>query len=718
MKSERRTAWRAELGLALLAFACFAPSLLAGFVYDDVLLIAQNPYAQSFEYLSRAFTTHFWDTAGRDSTELLRYYRPLVSASYLVDWRLGSGAPWLFHLTNTLLHSLAVLLAARFTRRIFRGSLLWLLPTLVFAFHPTRIESVVWVAGRTDLMMTVGMLLSVEAAAMARRSSDRPWLALSAASAILALLCKEIAVVTPLLIVADRSVEAHRRPAKAKPAAAGYGDVAMVGLACAGYLLVRHWLMPLGNVSRELTPATFLAALEGYAQRLLWPWPQSSFLRPLVVGEAGFVHPIWQIAGGALVLLGCLALLALSARRQRPAFWFLVTALVSLAPVLHFVPTGLPVLVSDRFWYFPLLPLAIGLTLFFERALRQLLELRLGLLIVGLGCLPMAAVIALSIPKFLDDESFWSEELALDPCNPAAHDFAANRAAAAGKLALAQQHLARALSTACIGETLAHRQLPLRAYGRLLQLEAARTADGNLNKLTRLRERLSQLYAGKPTPVPPVPDLPQPAEPFFRKLQKEPRRLPEPGNTAAELAMLETRLGRDRAAERSATAALSSDVSQLAAPANLVLTLARLEHFERAGKLVHELLEAEPRPLLNRQQSLDLQQRLSQASAQLDAAKHASAQQSHLLSAQAQATLGAYGRALRRFEPAYRADPRPAISVLYAQLLVAARLEGQAYQVLTATVAPERAQRMILQLRNSLSPDLRAIPSVDASPVP
>jgi len=47
--------------VAGLAFAAFLPSLLAGYVYDDGPLIAENYYAQSFAFLGRAFRTHLWD---------------------------------------------------------------------------------------------------------------------------------------------------------------------------------------------------------------------------------------------------------------------------------------------------------------------------------------------------------------------------------------------------------------------------------------------------------------------------------------------------------------------------------------------------------------------------------------------------------------------------------------------------------------------------------
>src|SRR5262252_11079546 len=99
---------------AALALVVFMPSLVAGYVYDDRMLIAQNYYAQSLEFLGRAFRTHLWDVHAFGSAGIgLRYYRPLVSASYILNWLAGHGAAWTFHLVNVVCHAAATYLVAR-----------------------------------------------------------------------------------------------------------------------------------------------------------------------------------------------------------------------------------------------------------------------------------------------------------------------------------------------------------------------------------------------------------------------------------------------------------------------------------------------------------------------------------------------------------------------------------------------------------------------------
>src|SRR5689334_11178034 len=101
--SDRPRPLSPALILALLATLAALPSVLCGYVYDDVMLIRDNVYVHDVAFVGRAFKTHFWDIVAFGSGGIgLTYYRPLVTLSYLCNWLLGGGAPWLFHLFNVL----------------------------------------------------------------------------------------------------------------------------------------------------------------------------------------------------------------------------------------------------------------------------------------------------------------------------------------------------------------------------------------------------------------------------------------------------------------------------------------------------------------------------------------------------------------------------------------------------------------------------------------
>ena len=100
--------------LSVLVLVAFLPSLMTGFVFDDIPLIVDNPYAQSLVYLKRRFTTDLWDIPSRpDPEQSSLFYRPIISASYLLHWFASRGAAWSFHLVNVLARLGAVWLAFR-----------------------------------------------------------------------------------------------------------------------------------------------------------------------------------------------------------------------------------------------------------------------------------------------------------------------------------------------------------------------------------------------------------------------------------------------------------------------------------------------------------------------------------------------------------------------------------------------------------------------------
>ena len=80
------------------------------------------------------------------------YWQPLTWLSHMIDCQLFGVRPGWHHLTSLLLHIANVLLLfailLRLTAAFWRSALV----AAIFALHPTRIESVVWIAERKDLL--------------------------------------------------------------------------------------------------------------------------------------------------------------------------------------------------------------------------------------------------------------------------------------------------------------------------------------------------------------------------------------------------------------------------------------------------------------------------------------------------------------------------------------------------------------------------------------
>ncbi|MBI2487789.1 MAG: hypothetical protein HYW01_12775, partial [Deltaproteobacteria bacterium] len=182
--------------LFVISFAVFVPSLKNDFVWDDVEAIQEN--YNSFRTLNITSLV-----IPRDKKhKRVGYYRPVVFSSMFVDRTMWGLSPFGFHLTNLIFHSvstvlfylLALFLLGEF--KVERKEGIAFLSSLFFAFHPMHVESVAWIAGRTDVLCGLFFFL---ASIFYILSYRKLWfLFLSAVSFFLSLLSKEVAIAFPI----------------------------------------------------------------------------------------------------------------------------------------------------------------------------------------------------------------------------------------------------------------------------------------------------------------------------------------------------------------------------------------------------------------------------------------------------------------------------------------------------------------------------------------
>ena len=125
-----------------------AASLRNGFAYDDVPLVVENARVTTllppWEYLGLPY----WPNGG--------LYRPLTVSFMALLWKLGGGAPWIFHAANVALHALATGLVYLLARRLMAP---WAtFAALLFAVHPVHVEAVANAVGLSELLCTTLVL--------------------------------------------------------------------------------------------------------------------------------------------------------------------------------------------------------------------------------------------------------------------------------------------------------------------------------------------------------------------------------------------------------------------------------------------------------------------------------------------------------------------------------------------------------------------------------
>ncbi|HCA42753.1 MAG TPA: hypothetical protein DEP28_05815, partial [Bacteroidetes bacterium] len=140
--------------LIAVVFAVYFNSLENQFVFDDESVIQTNSSLTTLSSIPKYFT-------GDDGFHKVigKYYRPVVSTSYNIDYAIWGLNPFGFHLTNIIIHLIATLILFRLLQLIFikqkNVNLIALLGTLIFAVHPIHTEAVSWVSGRTDSFFTI-----------------------------------------------------------------------------------------------------------------------------------------------------------------------------------------------------------------------------------------------------------------------------------------------------------------------------------------------------------------------------------------------------------------------------------------------------------------------------------------------------------------------------------------------------------------------------------
>lgn len=92
---------------------------------------------------------------------VLGLWTPLPMLSFLFDYALAGLDPRIYHLQNLIWHLAAIAAVWGLLRELSFSSWSSFFITLIFAIHPQRVESVVWIAERKDVMTAFFFLRDV-----------------------------------------------------------------------------------------------------------------------------------------------------------------------------------------------------------------------------------------------------------------------------------------------------------------------------------------------------------------------------------------------------------------------------------------------------------------------------------------------------------------------------------------------------------------------------
>ena len=330
-------------------------------IWDDIVFLTQDARVRELSSVFTAFGDSYFGPL-----RLNEMYRPVVNASFAMDWFVSGSEPgavnllW-FHLVNLLLHAansgLAFLFLVNLTGRKLGAPLL---AACLFAVHPLAVEPTAWLVGRCDLFAVFFGLLS---GILLLRSPGQPRvLAIAIVCYGLALFAKASVAFMPVAVALG--VVAYRGlPLEQLFGKRHLPRFAVFALPAAIWIFARAAVLGAafpraGGLAWHNVP--FIARMQGVGRAFLLMIGQ--IVMPARLCGDYSADAAWAPGSGRAGLAGLLGVAALAAcvfvglrqLRRRPKIGYpLLMFVLFLVPVLQVIPIG--AIVADRFLYFPML---------------------------------------------------------------------------------------------------------------------------------------------------------------------------------------------------------------------------------------------------------------------------------------------------------------------------------------------------------------------------
>jgi len=155
MPGLRYPVWLIATLLVLVTTALYWPATRYDFIgLDDTEYVTENPHVQS----GLTWAGVKWAFC---STEQAGYWAPVMWLSHMLACQFFGLNPWGHHLINILLHAANTALVFLLFRRMTGATWRSLVMAALFGLHPLRVESVVWVTERKDVLSTFFGLLAL-----------------------------------------------------------------------------------------------------------------------------------------------------------------------------------------------------------------------------------------------------------------------------------------------------------------------------------------------------------------------------------------------------------------------------------------------------------------------------------------------------------------------------------------------------------------------------
>lgn len=360
--------YRAVFLIIILTLIVYANSFKNSFVWDDFSIIVENDFIKSWENFPRIFTPSYltripdvrfsgqYDIGSGETT-----YRPVVTASYFLDYHFWRLNPSGYHLTSVFLHILNAILLYSLVFLITKDRRVALVSSLLFALHPVNTEAVNCISFREDLLVFLFCILSfiLFIKTGQSRGKNKYWYyILSIFSFLLALFSKEMAIILPLMLIFYDRILTQARTDESRFFKWRYGGYVIAAVfalsvwffykkSLGGQIVEHSW--PGGNFYTNIL--TMSKVMVTYITWMIFPVdvhsvpPSSSpILASYSFLEPGVLFSFFVIAVFVLMVFKI-------RRVSRKAFFAMLWFMVALLPVANLFPMSN--IMACRYLYIP-----------------------------------------------------------------------------------------------------------------------------------------------------------------------------------------------------------------------------------------------------------------------------------------------------------------------------------------------------------------------------
>lgn len=348
--------------IIIWTFIIYSNSLIGEFVFDDESLVQNNSSITTLSNIPKFFSGEegFHKVIGR-------YYRPIVSTSYTIDYWLWGLKPIGFKITNILIHIINCILLYFLLLKIFKEEFrqkkfFAFLATLIFATHTIHTEAVTWISGRTDSLVTIFFFASL--LFYLKYSEDHKIINIVLFLFIyfIGLITKEMIITLPLVIFL---YDAIFKKSDKKSLTSNIKIYILFILVTLIFLLVRYLIflnvperekyLYFYGIDNTTVIATMLKTIPVYIKLLFAPVNLLYHYNGVLPDSKSLLEP--PVISSILIILGFFITAILLYKKHSSISFCILFFFISLLPVMNIIPTMN--LMAERFLYLPSFSLSL-----------------------------------------------------------------------------------------------------------------------------------------------------------------------------------------------------------------------------------------------------------------------------------------------------------------------------------------------------------------------